>query len=611
MSKVLDLETMIVPDDKGVHIANQWVEWSLLRQKKMDDVAEIRDYIFATSTKTTRTGEVVPWKNSTTLPKLTQIHDNLIANYMATMIPQKKWLVWEGMTEDDAAKEKKRAIEDYTYSIVQQPRWKKELQKLVTDYVECGNCFVTTDWVDERTIQDDLPDQGGYVGPVMRRISPFDIVFNPTAPSFRETPKIVRSFVSLGEVEKELSTTSNTEEEREALETLMNYLKSYRQAAATHAGDIKDREEFYAKDGFTSFQQYLSSGTCEILTFMGDLYLPHEAKLLKNYCVKVVDRHKVIWEGPIDHPIGYPPIWHAGWRTVPDNLWAMGPLDNLVGMQHRIDHLENLKADLMDMTTFPLVTIKGVVQDFDWEPAAMVELGEDGAIELISPDNTALNVNFEIDAYQEKMEQMAGAPREAMGFRTPGEKTAYEIQRLENASARIYQHRVGQFEEDITEQVLNAMLADARVRMDPLSFRVMDSETKVVNFLEISPEELKGAGRLRPVAAQHFAEKAQVIQNLTQFANSALGQDERIRAHMSNKKLARLIEDSLDLRRWDLVEDFVAIAEDQEMMQRQMAAQEEAQMAASTPSGLTPDDTEVPFVDELSEEELAQEAELS
>ena len=35
------------------------------------------------------------------------------------------------------------------------------------------------------------------------------------------------------------------------------------------------------------------------------------------------------------------------------------------------------------------------------------------------------------------MEEMAGAPKEAMGFRSPGEKTAYEVQRMENAASQV------------------------------------------------------------------------------------------------------------------------------------------------------------------------------
>jgi hypothetical protein len=37
--------------------------------------------------------------------------------------------------------------------------------------------------------------------------------------------------------------------------------------------------------------------------------------------------------------------------------------------------------------------------------------------------------------YMNLMEEMAGAPKEAMGFRSPGEKTKYEVQRLESAAS--------------------------------------------------------------------------------------------------------------------------------------------------------------------------------
>ena len=48
----------------------------------------------------------------------------------------------------------------------------------------------------------------------------------------------------------------------------------------------------------------------------------------------------------------------AGWRPRPDNLYAMGPLDNLVGMQYRIDHLENLKSDVFDQIAYPILKIR-------------------------------------------------------------------------------------------------------------------------------------------------------------------------------------------------------------------------------------------------------------
>ena len=51
----------------------------------------MRNFLFATDTSKTSVGGL-PWKNSTTLPKLTQIRDNLHANYMSAVFPNDNWL---------------------------------------------------------------------------------------------------------------------------------------------------------------------------------------------------------------------------------------------------------------------------------------------------------------------------------------------------------------------------------------------------------------------------------------------------------------------------------------------------------------------------------------
>ena len=82
----------------------------------------------------------------------------------------------------------------------------------------------------------------------------------------------------------------------------------------------------------------------------------------------------VVLKEPIPSWSGHAPIYHVGWRTRPDNLWAMGPLENLVGMQYRIDHLENLKADAMDLAVLPPLVIKGEVEQFKYAPGAEIHI---------------------------------------------------------------------------------------------------------------------------------------------------------------------------------------------------------------------------------------------
>jgi len=99
-------------------------------------------------------------------------------------------------------------------------------------------------------------------------------------------------------------------------------------------------------DGFTNFRAYLLSDMVEVLTFYGDWYDPYTDTFEKNRVITVVDRHKLIENKPNPSFFGYPPIVHSPWRRKQDNLWGMGPLANLVGMQYRMDHIENMAADI-------------------------------------------------------------------------------------------------------------------------------------------------------------------------------------------------------------------------------------------------------------------------
>src|SRR5260370_15713371 len=200
----------------------------------------------------------------------------------------------------------------------------------------------------------------------------------------------------------------------------------------------------------------------EILTFYCDYYDYINDTFEKNRVITVIDRHKLINNKPNPSFFGYPPIFHVPWRKKQDNLWGMGPLDNLVGMQYRMDHVENMKADVFDLITYPVQKVKGFVENFTWQAGEKIFVSEEGDVELLVPDVNALNANLEIQNLERLMEEMAGAPREAMGFRTPGEKTKYEVQRLENAAARVFQNKIKQFEEQIIEPLLNAMLEMAR-----------------------------------------------------------------------------------------------------------------------------------------------------
>lgn len=598
MTKVLNIAEALEPEGLAVRISEQFIDWSMRRQQWITEKEDIQRYVFATDTSKTA-NSALPWSNKTTIPKLCQIRDNLFANYMATMFPKRKNIVWEGDTAEDDEFDKSKAIEAYMTWVADRPEYYNEVAKLVLDYIDYGNAFVMPEWIDGRNMSTDgTRKQMGYAGPRLRRINPLDIVFNPTAPTFQDAPKIIRSVISLGEVKELLDRDAKTDQEREDGKKLLAYMKDLRSYVASQPGQDTTMDALYSIAGFDSFRDYLGSNTVEILTFYGDIYDEHSGEFLRNQVIKVVDRHKIISKQPNPSFFGSAPIYHVGWRVRPDNLWAMGPLDNLVGMQYRIDHLENMKADVWDLTRFPVFKTKGYIEDFRWAPGERVDCGDDGDVELLAPDVGALQANTEIAILEQKMEEMAGAPKEAMGFRSPGEKTKYEVQRIENAAGRIFNNKISQFEMHMVEPGNNAMLELARRNMDESVIRVFDDEFKITAFQSLTPEDITGSGRIRCIAARHFAEQAEMIQNLNNFMSSAAGQDPEVLVHFSTIKLSKMWEDLLDLEDYKIVEPYIRITERSDGQQLQNVAEEQMSMNTMTPSGMGTDYDPEAIVDE-------------
>jgi hypothetical protein len=405
--RVLELENVISPDLLATRLTERYIEWDTLRNNWKVDKEEIRRYVYATDTSST-TNSNNPWKNRTTIPKLCQIRDNLYSNYTATLFPKRKWLVWEANNKDSASMAKRDSIVNYMSWAIEQPTFKHEIDKIILDYIDFGNCFATVDWVDNRTQQPDKT-QAGFVGPCIRRLNPLDMVMNPVAEDFMSSPKFVRSMVSLGELKQLIEKMSHGDNIQE-YEELYHYLMDIRNRARTFDGDWSQRDRLYAVDGFSSFRSYLQSDYCEVLTYYGDWYDTQTDEYQKNRIITVVDRHKLIGNKPNPSFFGQPPIFHVPWRKRQDNLWGMGPLDNLVGMQYRLDHLENMNADIWDLTAYPIQKVKGFVEDFVWQPGEKIFVSDEGDVELVQPDISIMQAESKMGMLAETMEKMAGAP---------------------------------------------------------------------------------------------------------------------------------------------------------------------------------------------------------
>jgi len=534
----IDLDMLLDPHSMAVEISQQWTDWNNARRQKIEEWKELRNYIYATDTRTTSNSKL-PWTNSTTTPKLTQIADNLHANYFAALFPQKRWFRFEANDQDSDTKSKRDVIQSYMQNKIRQSDFENTVSRILNDYIQYGNCFATVDFTRDY-IEMDGEIIVNYVGPKLVRISPFDICFNPLAPNFSESPKIIRSIVTLGEIARKIEESTDNAYMSDVLDRMM----VNRTSTVIQDVDVTKAQGFIA-DGFSNIKEYYDSNYVEILTFYGDIYDKDTKTFHKNRIITVVDRAYVLSNEQNPSWLGKSAVFHAGWRERPDNLYAMGPLDNLVGMQYRIDHLENLKADVFDQIAYPIMKIRGDVEDFDFEPGSRIYMGEEGDVGYLMPDSTALNADFQIQNLEGKMEMMAGAPREAMGIRSAGEKTAFEVQQLMTAAGRIFQHKTAHFERVFLEPILNAMLEAARRNMDYAdTVRVLNEDSGLFFFEQITKEDIKANGKIVPMGARHFAERAQRIQNLTQLYQIKLS-DPTIAAHMSGKEFARILADEL------------------------------------------------------------------
>jgi len=588
--KTIDIEDIIDGKEPfAEEIATKYADWEMYRRTWLEEKKEIRNYVFATDTTGT-TNSTLPWKNSTTVPKICQIRDNLHANYMAALFPNDEWLNWEAENREGASGEKRNIIESYMKNKTRISEFRRVISQLVLDYIDYGNCFSTVEYFDETRVDAATGEEfPGFVGPRPVRISPYDIVFNPTAPDFDSAPKIIRSLKTVGELQVELEENP----EKGYLVDVFNILVENRAKVQAVSEMDMAKSEAYQIDGFSSIHHYYSSNYVELLEFVGDIYDMSEGKLYKDHIITIADRKHIIRNIPN-------PTWrksivrHVGWRLRPDNLYAMGPLDNLIGMQYRIDHLENLKADVFDLIAHPVMKIRGYVEDFNYGPGERIFLGDDGEVDFMRPDATALNADNQIAVLEQRMEELAGAPKQAMGMRTPGEKTAYEVQSLQNAAGRVFQNKISYFEQMFLEPVLNDMLETSRRNMNAKDVvKTIDNELGVQIFSDITRDDLLAKGRIYPMGARHFAAKANMLQNLTQLASSPLGQDPSVSVHISGKKIAKLIEELLDLEKFNLVKDNIRIFEQQETQQLVNTAQQqvdEQQALGAELSGVPVDD---------------------
>lgn len=578
MKKTIQLDQLVAGDNLARKLIHLYDKWRTQRKTWEEEQKEIRNYVFATDTKTTSNSSL-PWRNTTTLPKLCQIRDNLHAAYMDAIFPNDEWFVWEGDAEDSVTKEKREIIEQYIKNKCKQSGFRETISQLLYDYIDYGNAFAEVIWTHEQHYDPILDDWiTTYVGPKLERISPWDHYFNPTATHYTKTPKFTRYLKNIGDLRKEMRSRPDLQFTEEGFSKILNLRKS----VSTFDYEDWNKAEGYFADGFGSLNEYYGSGLVEIIEFEGDLYDEANDTLMENRIITIADGRYILRNIPNPNWFGRDNKVHVGWRERPDNLYAMSPLANLVGLQYRLDHLENCKADALDQTILPPRKIIGDVEPFDWAPGVDIHIPDtDGDVQIMAPNPAAFQVNNEIAFLMEMMEEMAGAPRQAMGIRTPGEKTAFEVQTLENNAGRNFFSKTNKFEIQFIEPALNLMLESAkRNLMFSDTIKIIDSDFGAATFVQITRDDIVAVGKLRPMGSRHFSARAQLMQNLTGIFNSPIGQ--MIQPDVSRKQLTKLIEETMGLTKYQLFKDNVAISEQMEtqrlVQQASISLQDEGTM---------------------------------
>lgn len=557
-------------------ITGMWTgfQWSNGNVQRMEDVAEVKRFLNATSTRDT-TNSYNSHSHSTHRPKLAQIADTLEAHYTKALMPNDDWLQFSPDEGNEDLQRIRNRIEQYVRNRHRLYGHRSVVTKLIRDWIE-DRAICEVVWVSE-TVEEQIPGMPtkGYIGPQVRRIDPKNIAFDPKSRSFHDSWKVVQSIKSHGDIALEIQDETLPESYRKVLNDSM----MFRHYASAHPDLFDDDWGSTDMDGWGSNDHYFRhSDQVEILTFYGSIYEKTSQTMHRNQKIVVIDRKWILLQEPIKTWDGKPHIYASSWRDKPDNLIGMSPLENLTGMQYSINHLQNSKADILDVVVNPDKLIAGIEDEKRQEDGSVHYYSHDGAngqVRNITPDVNILNADFHIETLERKMEEYAGVPRSAAGIKMPGEQTKFEVQTLHDAGTLLFQAKIEKFEAEILEKTANAELELARTKLDQ-NLRILVSQDEGDLFEDINPDLMKNKGTLVARGARHYAQQARMVQELSQFLQN-LGSVPGLTNHFPPKRIAKAYNRLLGSfgDKDGLFEEFGAVGEMVEAQQMSQAAARE------------------------------------
>lgn len=541
-------------------ISAKYDQFQSYRDVNRSKWSELEAYLFASDTTSLEGGD--RFDHTTHIPVVAQLKEELEAVMYATVLPHEDFLAWRPYDIEATTTKIRKAVLAYINNRHVLNGFEKTFRKLIQDLVIYGNCFTQVVFVDERN-----SDGIGYVGPRPKRISPYDIVFDPTATEFAKTPKIVRTMMNIGDF---LQWAENLDDvEAGVIEGVKRRRATYASLSRTE----NNKNKQYVPDGFANIQAYYASGTVEVLRYYGDVYDEEAQEVSRSRYVVVVDRVEQLIN--VEEPNAN--IFKGSWAEKPDSLWSQGPLDKIVGLNYQVNHRENSKSDALDRFIYPDKVFMGDVEEIYREDTGQTYYlaPEGGGVRDLVPDTTVLTADMHQDRLLNHARLAAGLPPQIMGFRTPGEKTLGEVERLDDAALRKFLHKAAQFEMDLLEPVITAEIQIGRDNFNSAIKLSMDDDEGLPAIIEITEDDLKANGKLVPIGARRFARQNQQMSMIHTLANSNLGQ--LIGAHLDTFQLARTVEDLGGFSKYSFIDKFAAVREQADAMREQQI--QEAMMA--------------------------------
>ena len=550
-------------------------EWNSARSSACDMWAEIDSYIHATDTSMLEGGEFFDHK--TFIPIISEIHEDLLAIIFSTVFPHEDWLSWKGYDVKAIATEKRRKLISMIKQVHALNGFSSTFRKVIDDLVRYGNCFVKVNYVNE-TQTDKDETVSGFLGPKPVRISPYDIVFNPSFSEFNKAPKIITSLLATGEFKEFVdSLGAKSQIEPEDLRQLLS-----RRAGGSTDNSDRYKDQQYIPAGFGTVKEYYTSGMIELLWFYGDIYDEVTQEVHKGRCVITVDGDTVIYDE-------FEPknkIFKGSWKPRPDNLWSQGPLDNLIGINYMINHRENSKNDSIDKFANPDRAYVGDVEEIYDEVTGQTKyiMPEGGSVNDITPDATVLTYDNQIQMHIEMARRAARIPQQLTGFKTSGEKTAFEVQNLNDGAFRGFINKAMQFEEDVIEPCVTAEIRVAKENFSTVINVLEEDEEGIISVLEVTEEDLSSNGKLIPFGARRFSRNLQQLAGLQNLTQGPMYQI--LGKHFNTYDLARVWESLNGFENYQVIKKFAAIDEAMEEQEATMLAQQEMEQTMSQPTPL-------------------------